>query len=139
MILSKEEYDKFQTYTGLTILRRKAAASSTFKWKISESGVKWKWVDELKMPLTLVPGQYEYKLEHGVLFQQMSYGCCCTTVLTKDGNTFTLHQAPAGNTDWNGTESDKKASKYISEFSDDGIDVQWICDEIKCKQYYKRV
>ena len=41
-------------------------------------------------------------------------------------------------TDQKAKEANKKSVKIIRDFSDDGIDVQMICEDVVSRQYFKR-
>ena len=73
----------------------------------------------------------EINFEVGKAFEETTAdGRKCTTTVTIEGNTMT--------TDQKAVDAGKKSVKVIREFSDDGIDVQMICEDVVSKQYFKR-
>ncbi len=104
---------------------RKAATSSTPTMEITESGGKWKILTKTTLKST------EINFQIGVPFEETSTeGRKCTTTVTQDGNKLI--------TDQKANEAGKKSVKVIREFTDDGIDVQMICEDVVSKQYFKR-
>ena len=104
---------------------RKAAIATTPTMEITESGGKWKVVTKTTLKST------EINFEVGKPFEETTAdGRKCTTTVTIEGNTMI--------TDQKATDAGKKSVKVIREFSDDGIDVQMICEDVVSKQYFKR-
>jgi len=121
----EEKYNEFLTKLGLGMLMRKAATSSTPTMEITESGGKWKVLTKTTLKST------EINFEVGKAFEETTVdGRKCTTTVTIEGNTMV--------TDQKANEAGKKDVKVIREFSDDGIDVQMICEDVTSKQYFKR-
>ena len=107
------------------MLMRKAATSSTPTMEITESGGKWKVLTKTTLKST------EINFEVGKAFEETTVdGRKCTTTVTIEGNTMV--------TDQKANEAGKKDVKVIREFSDDGIDVQMICEDVTSRQYFKR-
>merc|ERR1712080_362654 len=73
----------------------------------------------------------EISFEIGVPFDETTPdGRKCKTTVTQEGNALITNQVA--------TEAGKKSVKVIREFSDDGISVQMICEDVVSKQYFKR-
>ena len=86
---------------------------------------KWKIITKTTLKST------EINFQIGVPFDETSTdGRKCKTTVTQEGNTLTTSQ--------NAIDAGKKSVKVIREFSDDGIAVQMICDDVVSKQYFKR-
>ena len=121
----EEKYNEFLQKLDLGMIMRKAATSSTPTMEISESGGKWKMVTKTMLK------SVELNFELGVPFDETTTdGRKAKTTVTMDGNKLITDQVA--------TEAGKKSVKVIREFSDDGIDVQMICEDVVSKQYFKR-
>merc|ERR1712072_90345 len=121
----EEKYNEFLSKLGLGMLMRKAATSSTPTMEITESGGKWKILTKTTLKST------EINFQIGVPFDETSTdGRECTTTVTVNGNQMVTEQKAK--------EAGKKSVKVIRDFSDDGIDVQMICEDVVSKQYFKR-
>merc|ERR1712080_813481 len=121
----EEKYNEFLAKMGLGMLMRKAATSSTPTMIVTESGGKWKIVTSTTLKST------EISFEIGVPFDETTPdGRKCKTTLTQELNALITNQVA--------TEAGKKSVQVIREFSDDGISVQMICEDVVSKQYFKR-
>ena len=108
------------------MLMRKAATASTPTMEISQNGNKW------KMATKTVLKTVELNFEIGVPFDETTTdGRKAKTTVTMEGNKLITNQIA--------TEPGKKNVKVIREFTDDGIDVQMICEDVVSKQYFKRL
>ena len=107
------------------MLMRKAATSSTPTMEVSESGGKWKVVTKTTLK------SIELNFTVGVPFDETTTdGRKCKTTVTINGNQMITEQKA--------TEAGKKDVKVIRDFTDDGIDVQMICEDVVSKQFFKR-
>ena len=107
------------------MLMRKAATSSTPVMEITESGGKWRIQTKTTLKST------EINFEIGVPFDETTTdGRKAKTTVTQEGNRLI--------TDQKATEAGKKSVKVIRDFSDEGIDVQMICEDVVSKQFFKR-
>ena len=121
----EEKYNDFLVKLGLGMLMRKAATASTPTMEITESGGKWRILTKTTLKST------EINFEIGVPFDETSTdGRKCTTTVTVNGNQMVTEQKAK--------EAGKKSVKVIRDFSDDGIEVQMICEDVVSKQYFKR-
>ena len=107
------------------MLMRTAVTASTPTMEITESGGKW------RVAMQTILKSNEINFENGVPFDELTQdGRSCTTTVTINGNQML--------TDQKAKEANKKSVKIIRDFSDDGIDVQMICEDVVSRQYFKR-
>ncbi len=123
----EERYDDFLNKLGLNIIMRKAATATTPTMEITETEPgKWRMVTATKM------SKVDISFELGKSFDEK----------TTDGREVTTTVTQEGDNRWVTTQTAKKAGqkdvKVIREFSDKGIDVQMICEDIVSKQFYER-
>ena len=111
---------------GVGMIARKAATSATPTLVISKDGSNWKMVS--KTPLKTL----ELNFELGVPYEETTAdGRKCKSTGTMEGDNKLI-------TDQVATETGKKNVKLIREFSDEGMDVQMICEDVVSKQFFKR-
>ena len=121
----EEGYEKFLSKLGVGFLIRKAATASTPVMTVTENDGKW------KMTLKTVLKTNELNFKIGVEFEEKTAdGRHCKTTVTKEGNKLITHQVPI--------KAGEKAVKVIRDFSDEGIDVEFICEDVVSKQFFKR-
>ncbi len=122
----EEKYEDFLKELGVGMLLRKAASSSTPTMDISETAPgKWKVVTATKMK------SIEINFEPGKAFDEKTAdGRDCSTSVTIDGNTWTTLQK--------NKKAGGKDAKVIREFTDKGIDVQFICGNVVSKCFFER-
>ena len=126
MRTKEEKYNDFLVKLGLGMLMRKAATVSTPTMEISKDGNKWKMVTKTTLK------SIELNFEIGVPFEETTTdGRKCKTTVTMEGDNKLITNQVA-------IEAGKKNVKVIREFSDEGIDVQMICEDVVSKQFYKR-
>ncbi len=122
----EDKYEDFLKALELNLVMRKAAKSSTPTMDISETSPgKWKVVTSTKMKAV------EVNFESGKAFDEKTAdGRNCTTTITIDGNK------------WHTTQKNKKAGgpdvTVVREFSDEGIDVQFMCGGAVSKCFFSR-
>ena len=108
------------------MIGRKAATSTTPTLEISKDGNKLKMIAKTTMKTV------ELNFELGVPFEETTTdGRKCKTTVTMEGDNKLITNQVA-------IEAGKKSVKVIREFSDEGIDVQMICEDVVSKQFYKR-
>ena len=74
----------------------------------------------------------ELNFELGVPFEETTTdGRKCKTTVTMEGDNKLITNQVA-------IEEGKKSNKTIREFTDEGIDVQLICEDVVSKQFFKR-
>merc|ERR1711955_132680 len=106
----EKDYEAFLKKLGLGLMMRKAATASTPTMIITEEGGKWKMVTATTLK------SIELSFELGVPFKETTTdGRECNTTVTMAGN---------------------KEVKVIREFSDAGIDVQFICEDVTSVQHF---
>ena len=121
----EEGYEKFLSKLGVGLLMRKAATSSTPTMTITETNGKWKMVTSTTLK------SIELNFELGVEFEEKTTdGRQCKTTVTKDGDKLITQQVPI--------KAGEKAVKVIRDFSDEGIAVEFICEDVVSKQFFKR-
>lgn len=123
----EEKYEDFLAKLGLNYLMRKAATVSTPTMEITDlSGGKWKMVTSTKLK------SVDLTFEFGKEFEEKTAdGRTCKTTVTKDGeNVWITNQIAQG--------KGEKNVKVIREFTDKGIAVQMICEDVTSKQFYTR-
>ena len=126
MRTKEEKYNDFLVALGVGMLVRKAATVSTPTMEISKDGNKWKMVTKTTLK------SIELNFEIGVPFEETTTdGRKCKTTVTMEGDNKLITNQVA-------IEAGKKNVKVIREFSDEGIDVQMICEDVVSKQFYKR-
>merc|ERR1712055_285341 len=104
----EKDYEAFLRKLNVGIVMRKAATASTPTMTITEEGGKWKMVTATTLK------SIELSFELGVPFKETTTdGRECNTTVTMEG-------------------------KVIREFSDAGIDVQFICEDVPSVQHFKR-
>lgn len=121
-----EKYEEFLSKLGVGVILRKAATVSTPTMEITKNGNKWKMVTKTILK------SIEVNFELGVPFEETSTdGRKCKTTVTMEGDNKLITNQVA-------IEEGKKSVKVIREFTDEGIDVQWICEDVVSKQFFKR-
>ena len=121
----EEGYSDFLSKLGVGMLKRKAATVSTPTMTITEKDGKYKMVTATTL------AKVELNFELNVPFEETTPdGRTCKTTVSLDGNKMTTHQVPQ--------KDGQKEVKVIREFTDDGINVQMICENVVSKQYFKR-
>ena len=104
---------------------RNAATSSTPTMEITQDGSKWKIVTKTTM------NSMELEFEIGIPFDETTPdGRNCTTTVTMDGDKLITEQVT--------NDEGKKNVKVIRNFSDDGIDVEMICEDVVSKHHFQR-
>merc|ERR1711973_167671 len=122
----EEKYEDFLNKLGLGLLKRKAAMASTPTMEISESGGKYKMVTSTTL------SSVELNFELGVEFEETTAdGRTCKTTVTMEGDNKMITNQVA-------QKSGQKDVKVIREFSDKGIAVQFICEDVVSKQFFER-
>ena len=121
-----ENYEAFLSKLGVGIILRKAATASTPTMEITKDGNKW------KMATKTILKSIEVNFELGVPFEETSTdGRKCKTTVTMEGDNKLITNQMA-------VEEGKKSVKVIREFADEGIYVQWICEDVVSKQFFQR-
>lgn len=123
----EDSYDAFLSKIGLNYLTRKAATASTPSMEITETAPgKWKMVTSTTLK------SVELNFELGKPFDEKTTdGRTCKTTVTQEGDNKWI-------TDQVAQKSGEKTVKVIREFSDAGIAVQMICEDVTSKQFFKR-
>lgn len=123
----EEKYEDFLVKLGLGFMMRKAATVSTPTMEITKiSDGKWKMVTSTKLK------SVELIFEFGKEFEEKTAdGRTCKTTVTEEGDNVWITNQIA-------QKSGEKNVKVIREFSDDGIAVQMICEDVISKQFFKR-
>merc|ERR1712168_501100 len=123
---SEEGYEDFLRKLNVGMLMRKAPTASTPTMTISEDGAgNWKMVTST----TLKSIDLSFRL--GTPFKETTAdGRECNTTVTLDGITMTTNQVPV--------KAGQKEVKVIREFTGEGINVQFICEDVVSKQFFKR-
>ena len=122
-----ENNDAFLNKLGVNYLVRKAVSISTPTLEITEvTPGHWKLVLSTKLK------KMELNFELGKAFDEKSIdGRTCKTTITQEGdNRWIAEQV--------GQKPGEKTVTMIREFSDAGIAVQMICEEVTSKQFFKR-
>merc|ERR1712183_814689 len=123
---TEEKYEDFLNKLNVGLLKRMAAMASVPTMEISEAGGKYKMVTSTT--LTSV----ELNFELGVAFDETTAdGRTCKTTVTKEGDNKLITKQVA-------QKSGQKDVTVIREFSDEGIAVQFICEDVVSKQFFKR-
>ncbi len=124
--VKQEKYEDFLKELGVGMLMRKAAGSSAPVIEISETGPgKWKIVSATKMK------SIETTFEMNTPFaEKTADGREVETTVTLDGNTWTMHQK--------NKKSGGKDAKIVREFTDKGIEAQFICGSVVSKCFFER-
>ncbi len=122
----EDKYEDFLKELGLNLMMRKAAKASTPLMEISEvSPGKWKMVTSTKMKAVEIVFESGKPLE-----EKTADGRDVTTTVTIDGNK------------WTTVQKNKKAGgpdvTVIREFSDEGIDVQFMTGKAVAKCFFQR-
>lgn len=124
----EEKYDEFLQKLGLNFLMRKAATASTPHMEITETSPgHWRMVTSTTMK------KVELNFEHGKEFEETTTdGRHVKTTVTQESETrWVTHQKAQ--------KAGQKDVKVIRDFTDGGIDVQMICEDVVSKQHYERI
>ena len=122
----EEKYKDFLSKLGVGIILRKAATCSTPMIEVTKNGDKWKIITKTILK------SVELNFELGVPFEEISPdGRKCNTTVTMEGHNKLITNQVA-------TEEGKKSVKVIRQFTDEGIYVQMICEDVVSKQFFKR-
>ena len=123
----EEKYEDFLAKLGLGYMMRKAATVSNPTMEITEvSPGKWKMVTSTKLKSVELVFEFDTEFE-----EKTADGRTCKTKVTKEGDNIWVTNQIA-------QKSGEKNVKVIREFSDKGIAVQMICDDVVSKQFYTR-
>ena len=141
----EEKYKDFLSKLGVGFLTRQAATASTPTMEITETNGKWKMVTsttlksivlefELVNDFFFLKKVFEFSCQNflqGVEFDETTAdGRKCKTTVTKDGNTMiTMQKAQV---------KGQKDVKVIRKFTDAGIEVQMICEDVVSDQFFAR-
>merc|ERR1712055_246023 len=122
----EEKYEAFLNKLNVGLLKRKAALASTPSMEISESGGKYKMVTSTTL------SSVELNFELGVEFDETTAdGRTCKTTVTKEGDNKLVTKQVA-------QKEGEKNVTVVREFSDEGINVEFICGDVVSKQFFKR-
>merc|ERR1712141_353263 len=122
----EKDYDKFLSKLGVNFMLRKAATISTPNMEITESGGKWKMVTSTSLKSIVL------EFELGKEFEEdTTDGRKCKTTVTKEGDNKLITKQKA-------QKSGQKNVTVIREFTDTGIHVQMICEDVTSVQFFKR-
>ena len=123
----EEKYDAFLSKLGLNYLMRKGATVSTPTMEITETSPgKWKMVTATKLK------SVELEFELGKAFDEKTAdGRECKTTVTQEGDSTWVTMQVA-------QKDGQKTVKVVREFSDEGIAVQMICEDVVSKQFFTR-
>ena len=124
---SADKYEDFLSKLGVGFMTRKAATASTPTMEISETAPgKWKIVTATTLSKT------ELNFEFGVAFDEK----------TPDGRETSTTVTKEGDNTWITSQKNKKSGgKDVTvrrTFTDAGIDVEMICDDVVSKQFFTR-
>merc|ERR1712086_360811 len=124
---SEARYEDFLSKLGVGYLLRKAAMASTPTMDITNTGNNWKMVTATTLKsMTL-------EFEMGVTFDESTTdGRTCKTTVTMEGDNKMITNQKA-------QKSGQKDVKVIREFSDKGIAVQMICEDVISVQFFERI
>ncbi len=124
--VKEEKYEDFLKELGVGMLLRKAAGASAPTMEITETAPgKWKVITATKMK------SIEINFEPGKAFEEKTAdGRDTETTVTVDGSKWTTLQK--------NKKAGGKDAKVIREFSDKGIDVQFICGDVVAKCFFER-
>merc|ERR1711935_519085 len=124
---SEARYEDFLSKLGVGYLLRKAAMVSTPTMDITNTGNNWKMVTATTLKsMTL-------EFEMGVTFDESTTdGRTCKTTVTMEGDNKMITSQKA-------QKSGQKDVKVIREFSDKGIAVQMICEDVISVQFFERI
>merc|ERR1711934_19723 len=124
---SETKYEDFLTKLGVGYLMRKAATASTPTMDIVNTGNKWKLITATTLKTMTL------EFEMGVTFDESTTdGRTCKTTVTMEGDNKMITSQKA-------QKSGQKDVKVIREFSDKGIDVQMICEDVISVQFFERI
>lgn len=122
----EDKYEDFLSKLGVGFMVRKAATVSSPTMEIQELGDgKWKIITATKMKTMELVFEFGKPVE-----EKTADGRDVTTTITQDGNTW--------NTDQKALKPGQKDVKVIREFSEKGIAVQMICEDVVSKQFFAR-
>ena len=128
MRTKEENYNDFLVKLGVGFIMRKAATSGTPTMEISKEGNKWTLVTKT----TFFTTEMTSNVELGVPFEELTTdGRKCKTTITMEGDSKLITNQVAA-------EAGKKSVKVIREFSDEGIDIQMICEDVVSHVVFKR-
>merc|ERR1712168_74304 len=123
---TEEKNGDFLSKLGVGFVTRKAAMASTPTMDISGEGGKWKMVTATRLT------KVEVNFELGVAFDEKTAdGRQCKTTVTKEGDNKLVTKQIA-------QKDGQKDVTVIREFTDAGIDVQFICEDVTSVQHFKR-
>merc|ERR1712021_102082 len=123
---SEAKYEDFLNKLGVGFMMRKAALASTPTMTITQTGDKWK----MTTATTLKSMTLEFTL--GVPFDEdTADGRKCKTTVSMEGDNKLITSQKA-------QKSGQKDVTVIREFSDKGIAVQMICEDVTSVQFFDR-
>ena len=124
--IQEENYDVFLSKLGVSFILARAVTRVAPTMVITQHGNEWKIVTKsIFKPV-------ELNFELGVPFEEISTdGRRCKTTITMEGDSTLI-------TDQVGTELGNKSVKTIRDFTDEGIYVQMICEDVISRQLYRR-
>ena len=124
---TKEDmHEDFLSKLGVSFVLAKAVTRAAPTMVITQHGNEWKIVTKsIFKPV-------ELNFELGVPFEEISTDGrkCKTTITMEGGSTLIIDQM--------GTELGNKSVKIIRDFTDEGIYVQMICEDVISRQFYRR-
>merc|ERR1711935_69507 len=124
---SETKYEDFLTKLGVGYLMRKAATASTPTMDIINTGNNWKLVTATTLKTMTL------EFEMGVTFDESTTdGRTCKTTVTMEGDNKMITSQKA-------QKSGQKDVKVIREFSDKGIAVQMICEDVISVHFFERI
>ncbi|TRY68617.1 hypothetical protein TCAL_03229 [Tigriopus californicus] len=122
----EEKYEDFLSKLGVGFMVRKAATVSAPSMEIVDlGGGKWKIITATKLKTMELVFEFGKPVE-----ETTADGREVSTVITQEGNTW--------NTEQKAKKAGQKDVKVIREFSDKGIAVQMICEDVVSKQFFER-
>merc|ERR1712228_689287 len=121
----EEKYEDFLNKLGVGFMLRKAALASTPTMEITQTGNKWKMVTATALKSVVL------EFELGVPFDEdTTDGRKSKTTVTMEGDNKLITNQKA-------QKSGQKDVKVIREFSDKGIHVQMICEDLHLSNFLK--
>lgn len=123
----EEKYEEFLTKLGLNFMMRKGATVSTPTMEITETSPgKWKMVTATKLK------SVEINFELGKEFEEKTTdGRDCKTVVKQEGDNKWVTTQTA-------QKSGQKNVTVNRVFTDAGIEVEMICEDVVSKQFFAR-
>ncbi|MDM8564621.1 lipocalin/fatty-acid binding family protein [Candidatus Halobeggiatoa sp. HSG11] len=123
----EENWDAYLAKLGVNFVVRKALTASPPILEITEvSPGKW------KMKTSTTVKSFEDNFEIGKEFEETAFdGRACKTIFTAEGEQILVQSQVA-------KKSTEKSIKIIREFSDKGVAVQYICEDVVSTQFFER-